>query len=326
MRFTGARCKNLPPRRKKFKMSDKAKKISKKLIALIVAAVILSVLGLTVLGFFIGFWVADSSAYIWTPDYAMMSESELREIYEKPELDDGDYDVLFAQTGLTKLGIDRARAESGGWLKVSRIHKSYFAKREVNQELYAPLVCTDYMEGDKAVFCHLERGDIIISSSTHFSGFRIGHSAIVTNSSGRIYQSNQVGISNGYSTVDSMFADRINFMVLRINPEYFSDSGADDAQYRDNLDRVTQYIETSFNDVPYSVFTGVFTKKDSMQGTSCSHLLWYGFKHFDDDNGGRFNLDLDSNGRLLVLPKNISQSPYVELVQTFGFDPEKMYE
>ena len=77
------------------------------------------------------------------------------------------------------------------------------------------------------------------------------------------------------------------------------------------------------------MFTGVFTKKDSMTATSCSHLIWYGFKHFDDgkpEGEKKYSLDLDSNGRLLVTPKNISESPYVELVQTFGFNPAKMYE
>lgn len=306
---------------------EKKRRLSKRIIALIVAAAFIAVLGFTALGFFIGYWAADASAYIWTPSYEKLDESRLREIYFKQELNDEDYQILFEQTGLTKLGIQRAKANPTGWARVLRIQESYFTKRGIVHQEYVPLVCTDLIDGQNAENIFLERGDIIITSSTHFSGFRIGHSAIVTNGPAEIvFQANQVGTANGYSSVGKMFDNRINFMVLRIKPEYFSENKVDDESYRDNLNRATYFIEHELYDIPYSVFTGVFTQKDSTAATSCSHLLWYGFNHFDDANGGKFNLDLDSNGRLLVVPKDISRSPYVELVQTFGFDPDKMYE
>lgn len=307
---------------------SKKTKLSKRIIALIIAGVFVAIILFTLLGFYIGFWVLHGKLRSWHPDYDMLSTEELEEIYSKEILSESDYQILFEQTGLTQVGIDRAKAQKYGWERVLSIQQSYFKERRVLSMGYVPLVCTDYMDGDPAGMIYLERGDIILSSSTHFSGFKIGHAAIVTNYKfmGEIYQSNQVGVANGYSDAYKMFTNRINFMVVRIKPEYFSENGVDDKSYRNNLDRVAEYIATQFTDVPYSVFTGVFTKKDSMKSTSCSHLLWYGFKHFDDENGGKFNLDLDSNGRLLAMPKNISESSYVELVQTFGFDPAKMYE
>lgn len=298
-------------------------KLSIRIKALIAAGVFVAVILLTLLGFYIGYWVADAKGGVWNPDYPILSKDELKAAYDR--LNEEDYKVLFEQTGLTKIGIDRAK-ERGSFEIVYDIQQSYFQKRGVEKFRYAPLVCTDYLDGETAEIIFLERGDIILSSSTHFSGFRIGHSAIVTNgNSYEIYQSNQVGISNGFSNAYEMFANRTNFMVLRIKPEYFSENGVDDESYRENLARVSEYISTEFADVPYDFTTGVFTKKDSMKATSCAHLLWYGFKHFDDENGGKFNLDLDSNGGLLVVPKDISKSPYVELVQTFGFNPSKMY-
>lgn len=304
----------------------KLKRLSKRLIALIVAGSIIAVLGFTVLGFFIGFWHVDATTYIWRPDYEMLPEEELKAIYEKEALTEEDYKILFEQTGLTKVGIDRARSYGNGWIKVNNVHHSYFEERTVEHGYYAPLICTDYLKGGKAVAGYLEKGDILISSSTHFSGFKIGHCAVVTDRNGEIYQSNQVGTANGYGTFYNTFSNRVNFMVLRIKPEYFSSGGQADEEYFDNLARAAKYIESQFTQVPYSVFTGVFTKKDSMKNTTCSHLVWYGFKHFDDENGGKFNLNLDSNGGLLAMPKDITLSPYVELVQTFGFNPEKMYE
>lgn len=49
----------------------------------------------------------------------------------------------------------------------------------------------------------------------------------------------------------------------------------------------------------------------------CSHVLWYAFK--------QFGINLDSNGGLLVMPRDIARSPHLELVQNFGFDPEKLW-
>lgn len=303
-------------------------KLSKRIIALITAGVFVAVIVFTLLGFYIGFWVSHGKINQWAPDYDKLAVTELKKIYDKEDLSESDYNVLFEQTGITRVGIDRARAQKYGWTRVLTIQQSYFAKRDKLAISYAPLICTDYMNGNPAEMIYLERGDIIISSATHFSGFRIGHSAIVTESDGfsaQVFQSNQVGVSNGYADAAGMFANRINFMVLRVKPEYFSENGIDDQSYRKNLDSVTRFIETELSEVPYSIFTGVFTKKDGIKRTSCSHLLWYGFKHFDDNNGGSFNLDLDSNGKLLVMPKDISKSPYLELVQTFGFNPLEMY-
>lgn len=304
---------------------EKAKKLSRRAVALLVAGIIIAVLGLTVLGLYIGYWAVDAGTRVWTPSYAMLSESEISAIYGKETLSDGDYETLFAQTGLTRVGIDRARREPSGLKRILDVQKSYFTPRGVRSEAFAPLVCTDYLDGEPATAGYFERGDIIVSSTTHFSGFRMGHAAIITSKSGYLYQSNQVGVKNGYAYFSDMYAVRADFMVFRVKPEYFSASGEEDGEYRDNLDRATSFIETAFGDVPYNIATGVFTKKNSMSGTTCAHMLWYGFLHFDDANGGTYNLDLDSNGRLLVLPKDISRSPYLELVQIFGFDPAVLY-
>ena len=45
--------------------------------------------------------------------------------------------------------------------------------------------------------------------------------------------------------------------------------------------------------------------------------MWYAFKHF--------GIDIDSNGGAVVLPKDIANSDELELVQNFGFDPDKLW-
>lgn len=305
---------------------EKKKRFKKRIIALIIAGAFVLLIGFTALGLFIGFWRCDAYAYVWTPDYAQIPEEELKILYETAQTDE-EYKILFEQTGLTKTGIERARAHADGWRRVKEISDSYFKPRKAIAGYFAPLVCTDYIdENSKEIY--LEKGDILITSSTHFSGFRIGHSAIVADplSKSPLFQSNAIGVENGYATVDSGFTSRINFMVVRIKPSAFGAESDDDETYRKCLDDATEYIVNELKDSEYFPLAGVFSDKNKCKKTSCSHLIWYGFKHFDDANGGKRNIDLDPDGGLLVTPRNISESPLVELVQTFGFDPAKLYE
>ena len=70
--------------------------------------------------------------------------------------------------------------------------------------------------------------------------------------------------------------------------------------------------------IPYSAFAGIFTAKDSIQKTQCAHLVWYAYR--------QFGLDLDGNGGALVLPFDLANSSQMELVQVFGFDPDRLWE
>ena len=80
------------------------------------------------------------------------------------------------------------------------------------------------------------------------------------------------------------------------------------------------YARENLVGVPYFAATGVFTKKYEKtppKGSQCSHLVWTAYKHA--------GVDLDSNQGALVLPKDFLRSEYVEVVQVFGFDLEKLW-
>lgn len=307
---------------------EKKRRLKKRIIALIVAGAFILIIGFTALGLFISYRLCDARAYVWNPSYEKLSYDALQELYDKEEKSEEDYKILFDQTGLTQIGIERAvlRGERG-WERVKEIQDSYFRPREVDSEEFAPFICTDYIY-DISREIYLERGDILITSSTHFSGFRIGHSGVIIDpySSKPVFQSNAVGVANGFDEVEYGFTNRINFMVLRIKPQAFGAESVDDEIYRKCIFDATEYIVRELKDGEYFPLTGIFSDKNKCKKTSCSHLIWYGFKHFDDANGGGKNIDLDPNGGLLVTPRDISNSPLVELVQTFGFDPEKLYE
>jgi len=66
--------------------------------------------------------------------------------------------------------------------------------------------------------------------------------------------------------------------------------------------------------------TGILSKKNQKNPnrTHCAHLVWRAFK--------QFGIDLDSNGGKIVKPQDIANSPHLEVVQIYGFHPEKLWK
>ncbi len=280
---------------------DKAKKLSKKIIALIVCGAILGAIFLSCLALQIGHWVSDGIES-WRPDYQKI---ELMPILNKPELTEEDYDILYKQTGLTKIGIDRALANGKtGKQRIIKIQEDFFGEYVIVNETFAPWFCTDYIEGHKHITnIYLENGDILVTSSTHFSSCRIGHAGLVTDAGyGNVLQANSYTQPSRIGKA-SDFTDRVNFMILRVKDEYA------DKKMREDI---AEYAKNNLTGVPYDATCGVLTDKNSLKATQCAHIVWYAFK--------QFGIDIDGNGGKVVSPWNIANSDKLELVQSFGFD------
>ena len=69
--------------------------------------------------------------------------------------------------------------------------------------------------------------------------------------------------------------------------------------------------------IPYDAFAGVITHKNTIPRTQCAHIVWYAYK--------QFGVDLVSENKLMILPYDLANSDGVEVVQSFGFDPEKKW-
>ena len=72
---------------------------------------------------------ADKEVY-WRPEYPMENIEPL--LRSASPLSDADYEKLYAQTGLTRVGVDRMRSEGkNGIVRILEIQKSYLpnAKR-----------------------------------------------------------------------------------------------------------------------------------------------------------------------------------------------------
>ncbi len=245
---------------------------------------------------------ADKEVY-WRPEYPMENIEPL--LRSASPLSDADYEKLYAQTGLTRVGVDRMRSEGkNGIVRILEIQKSYFAERETVRKPFGLYMCTDHVDSHVPV-TYLENGDILVTASTHIGGWRIGHAGLVVNgASGEVLQAESYGQPSIIKTT-RRFTDRINFLVLSPKDKKLGKNVAD-------------YAVKNLVGIDYSSLIGIFRSKNSIDYTHCSHLVWYAYNHF--------GVDLDSNGGTMVMSKDIANSPHLEVVQVFGFDPDKLWK
>ena len=270
---------------------------------MIVALAIVVFLG-SILGFVqLGVVVQTNTAVHWRPDYEKI---DIMPLLEKAERTEEDYAALYAQTGLTKIGIDDLLAING-ISRILDIQERYFKEYAVETKGFAPFTCEQEIDGT-AAFAVLQNGDIFVSNSAFTSWFRYGHAALIVEAETNLaLDSVSIGKDSAFCSVLT-YNDYANFLLLR--PKL-------DESVREE---VAAYAKESLVGVPYRLTTGIFSAKfeETLLGSHCGHLVWYAYK--------KFGLDLDSTGGLIVTPQDLANSPQLELVQTFGFDPATLWK
>lgn len=241
----------------------------------------------------------------WRPDYERLTDDEIYKILRKKTLSDEDYRVLYAQTGLTKIGIDGLIEREQKW-KIVQIANDYFADYKMVRERIAPFTCWEKI-GRIVTLCAVEPGDILVTNSTHVASFRYGHAAIVL-SEYEMAEAYGLGSRSDLSPI-ALFQDYASFMLLRPKVDE-----------RIKV-QVAEYTKRNLINIPYRLTLGVFSKKYETGGatsTQCAHLVWDAYK--------RFGIDLDSNGGRIIKPQDIANSEHLEVVQIYGFHPDKLWE
>ena len=287
---------------KKERREKKKKSVWRRLciVALSLALFVGAVLGVLQLGVV----YSEKTWENWYPDY---EKEDLTEILKKQTLTDEDYELLYAQTGLTKIGVDGTLARYGK-SRILKIQDFYFEEHEMNVNHFNPFTYLEQID-DKATFCAVEEGDIIMSSTTYVSWFRYGHAALIVGEDGSTVESTSPGSESEINHINA-FARLANFVVLR--PKVDKETKA----------QVAAYAREKLVGLPYRMTTGIFTKKykdgKDPAYTQCAHIVWSAYK--------KFGVDLDSTGGLIVKPQDMYLSDQVEIVQIFGFHPENIWE
>ncbi|MBQ8684864.1 MAG: hypothetical protein IJ514_01680 [Clostridia bacterium] len=258
-----------------------------------------SVLGILQLGVY----CSARSWEHWSPDYEKV---DIRPVLSKETLTDEDYQTLYRQTGLTKLGID-GFLEKNDISTVIELQEFFFSKHTVTADKFAAFTYLEEIE-EYAPMAVLEDGDIIVSATTRVSWFRYGHAALVVDGeSKRIVESLAPGYESEINSAKT-FADLANFLVLRPKAD------------KETRTQVAAYAKENLVGLPYQMTTGILSKKynpDELKRSQCAHLVWYAYK--------KFGIDLDSTGGLVVKPRDVANSEHVEVVQAFGFDLDALW-
>ena len=130
---------------------------------------------------------------------------------------------------------------------------------------------------------------------------------------GLTLESTSIGEPSSVSHGLQWFRKSTNFLVLRLKDKTEEERA-----------EIAARAEEELTGLEYNVFVGFFMPKDQCANgrkptsTHCAHLVWQAFL-----NAG---YDLDPTGGPLVTPQDIANSPLVEVVQTYGFDPDTLWK
>ena len=249
------------------------------------------------------------------PDYDKIS---IIEILKKGTLNEDDYKEIFYQTGLGAIAVDTILADkTHGIEKILSFQENLFKDVNINYLKITPITYQENTIDDNGnmiygtEFAPYENGYILVTRATYSAGWRHGHAAIITDSKyGNVLEAAVLGSDSQIVNIDS-WKYYPNFILLKLkNVE------------QDKLDEIAEFAVKSLYKVPYKLTVGIFSSKykDGIDptGTHCSHLVWYPFK--------KYGYDLDSNGGLFITPKDIANSPYLEVIQVYGFNPKELWK
>lgn len=244
------------------------------------------------------------------PDY---QETDLTELLKKDTFTDEDYRTILMQTGLGRPAVDDLKKEPGFAARVLQFQEDFFAPIDYVCQKLVFTTSQEYLVDENGRYTRpyelapLKDGDILITKCAHTFGWRNGHAGIVVDAgAGQTVEAISLGQPSCYQSAES-WTEFPSLIVLRLK-----DDTGQIAQ------KAAEAAEQYLVDVPYHITTGILGPKymepEEISGTHCSHLVWEAYR--------MFGIDLDSDGGRLVTVKDIANSPYLEVVQVYGADPE----
>ena len=214
-------------------------------------------------------------------------------------LTDEDCEFIYSQTGLGRSAVQSLDDLE----RLYDYQESYFAEIDFKCKANSPISSEERVQNGKILLAPLEDGDILVTNASHVFSWRNGHAAIVTNAKeGKTLEAVVIGKNSKPQNI-SKWTSYPNFAVLRLK-------GADKEKRAEIAAAAVKYLD----DIPYNVFIGLYPMKysniASVRGTQCAHLVWLAY--------AAYGYDIDSNGGLIVTPKDIAESELFEIVQIYG--------
>ncbi len=264
---------------------------------------------LTILLFHIAFIIIlPTYRYFYIPKY---DKVDLTAFLDKTSFTEYEYETIFEQTGLGKSSVNYLIL-SGNISDILYYQDKFFQERKPKNEYVVNAITfmTQMQNKDGEMvyappFVEVKEGDILVSLATATMGYSHGHAAIYLGN-GKILESYSIGTLSGISPAD-FFLSYNNYAILRPKTEEIDGK------------EVAAFAKKYLQGKEYSLTSGIYNKKymthlDNDFTLHCSFLPWYAWQEF--------GVNLDSDGGVIVTPKDILLSKEVEVVQMYGFSPE----
>ena len=278
-----------------------------------IVMIIVGVLSILIGCLLISTALLEHEAY-FAPDYAKI---DIIPVLSKKQLNKADYEILFYQTGLGKPAIDELREGSpDSTLRILYFQAALYRDIHYICEKNSPISKEEsvvdennsYINGTELAILH--NGFILITKASHTYGWRNGHAALIVDAAQGATLESVVWGTNSCLQHINKWTNYPDFMLFRLKNAS-----------SELLNEIAQSALKNMNDIPYDFMVGIwhpkFRKAEEITVTHCSHLVWEAFRLFD--------YDLDSDGGMIVTPKDIANSPNLEVVQVFGVNPKEIW-
>ena len=244
------------------------------------------------------------------------------------DLSNQELQIVSEQTGVNVAMIELLLEQEQGQ-QLLELQEAYYKPVSIATVRTTPLTVCEYVLDEKGEFTkgtsivNLQDGDIVITKNSRFLGWRNGHAGLVVDAEkGLVLEAVMLGTNTKLCSIRG-WEKYPSFLILRLKEEFWDN---------DKLERVVEYAQKKILDIPYQLHAGVWEKiygifksKNSNQqegqvteiaeaalsGTHCAHVIWYAYK--------QIGIDLDSDGGLFVTPYDIQNSPYLEVIQIYGY-------
>jgi uncharacterized protein YycO len=234
--------------------------------------------------------------------YPNAEKTDLSEIssHDKNALTENDYALIQEQTGLGKAAVQSLDSLN----ELTLYQDIYYEDAEYVCQRNSIFSHEEHLKDKTQKFASLEKGDILITRSSHVFSWRNGHTAIVIDSDeGRTLEAVVIGSRSSVQDI-SKWEKYPNALVLRLK-------GAT----KQERERIAENAEKYLTDKPYNLLVGLWGRKysdlEEVSSTQCAHLVWLAY--------ASCGYDIDSDGGLICTPKDIAESELFEVVQRVGW-------